>query len=302
MGAGAIGSLFGGLLAKAGNEVTLIGRRSHMDAITQRGLIIKGAKHHIIKNLQAISDVAEVERGGYELILLTVKTYDTVEAVSAAKRLIKKGTGLLSLQNGLGVEELALKHIRRKNLMRGVTSCAAILHKPGVIIHTGTGETVVGELDGTTTPRAQKVAEVIRDSGLPTEVTANISGAVWVKTLVNAGINPFAALTGMKNGELLKFEGLKGLMIATVDEGRRVAEKQKVELEGDPASQMIATVEATSENMNSMLIDVESGRPTEIDFMNGAIWRLGERVSVATPFNMLLTHLVKARASKVFEV
>ncbi len=299
VGAGAIGSLFGGLLAKAGNEVTLIGRRSHMETITLRGLNIEGRQRHIITNLQAISYAAEAEKRDFELVLLTVKAYDTGQAVSAAKRLIKEETVLLSLQNGLGVEESALTLIRRENLMRGVTCCAAILDKPGVVIHTGMGKTVVGELDGVTTPRTQRVAEALRDAGLPTKVTSNIHGAVWMKTLVNAGINPFAALTGMRNGELLRFEGLKGLMVETVEEGHKVAEKLRVELEGDPASQMLSTAEATAGNMNSMLIDVERGQPTEIDFMNGAIWRLGERAGVPTPLNRLLTHLVKARASKV---
>jgi len=298
MGAGAIGSLFGSFLAKAGNEVTLIGRRSHMEAIRLRGLAVEGPQHHTITNLQAISDIAETEEGKFELILLTVKAYDTVQAVSAARRLMGEGAVLVSLQNGLGVEECALKFIRRKNLMRGVTSCAAILDKPGVIIQTGMGETVVGELDGTTATRTQRVAEVLKESRLPTRVTPNISGAVWMKTLVNAGINPFAALTGMRNGELPMFEGLKELMVETIEEGRRVAERLKVVLEGDPVAKMLTTAEATSENINSMFIDVRRGKPTEIDFINGAIWHLGERAGVATPLNMFLTYLVKARASK----
>jgi 2-dehydropantoate 2-reductase len=299
VGAGAIGSLFGGFLAKAGNEVTLIGRRSHMEAIRLRGLTIDDSQHQTITNLQAISDIAEAEEGGFELVLLTVKAYDTAGAASAARALMGERTVLVSLQNGLGVEEFALEFIRRASLMRGVTSCGAILDKPGVIIPTGMGETVVGELDGVITTRVQRVAEALEGSGFPTRVTSNISGAVWMKTLVNAGINPFAALTGMRNGELLRVEGLKGLMVETVEEGRRVAERLKVVLEGDPVAKMVMTAEATFNNINSMLIDVERGQPTEIDFINGAIWHLGEGVGISTPLNRFLTYLVKARASKV---
>ncbi|MEM3736832.1 MAG: 2-dehydropantoate 2-reductase [Candidatus Bathyarchaeia archaeon] len=301
IGAGAIGSLFGGLLAKNGNDVTLIGRKDHVEAIRRLGLRIEGIQHCTVRDLWAVSDIDEVERRKYDLLLLTVKAYSTVQALSVARGLIKGGTPLLCLQNGLGVEELAMKLVQREDLMRGVTGCAAILDRPGVIIHTGMGETVIGELSGKITPRAQIVAEAFNSSGLTTKVTHNISDAVWMKTLVNAGINPFAALTGMKNGELIKVDGLRGLMVETVEEGRKVAERLGVELSGDPVLQMLTVAELTSENINSMLIDVERGRPTEIDFINGAISHVGGQVGVPTPLNRILTQLVKAKASKVSE-
>jgi len=301
VGAGAIGSLFGSLLAQAGNEVTLIGRRDHMDAVGFEGLRIEGPKPQHVTNLQTTSNIAEAAEKRYDLVLLTVKAYATIQAASDAKRLIRDETVLLSLQNGLGVEEHILDLIGREHLMRGVTGCGAILDRPGVVIHTGVGETVVGELNGTVTARAEHIAEVLSASGLPTKATSNISGAVWMKTLVNSGINPFAALTGMRNGELLRFEGLRSLMAEVVEEGWRVAEKLGVELGGDPVSQTFSTAEATSENINSMLVDLEKGRATEIDYMNGAIWHLGERAGVVTPLNRLLTQLVKARVSKVSE-
>jgi 2-dehydropantoate 2-reductase len=134
---------------------------------------------------------------------------------------------------------------------------------------------------------------VFSEAGLPTGVTNNIEGTVWTKILINAGINPFGALTGMKNGELMMFPELKELMVETVIEGTKVARKINVKLEGDPVSLMLKTAEMTAQNRNSMLQDVEKGKRTEIDFINGAISNLGKRMGVKTPLNNMLTSLVK---------
>jgi len=292
MGAGAIGSLFGGLLAEGGNDVTLIARESHARAIKQNGLIIEGiSSKHVVK-VKTVTTPSHVKEA-FDLILLTVKAYDTSQAVIEAEALIGDNSVLLCLQNGLGVEEIASEIVGGDRVLRGVTTNGALLEEPGLVIHTGKGQTTIGELNKKITERAQKIGEAFSKASLPTRVTNNIEGTVWTKILINAGINPFGALTGMKNGELLMIPELKELMAKTVIEGTDVAKKFDVKLEGDPVSLMIKTAKMTAQNKNSMLQDIEKGKRTEIDFMNGAISNLGKRKGISTPLNSLLTHLVK---------
>lgn len=290
MGAGAIGSLFGGLLAEGGNDVTLIARESHVRTIKQNGLIIDGVSGKHVVDVKAVTKPTHL-KATFDLILLTVKAYDTRQAVTEAQTLLGNNSVLLCLQNGLGMEEIASEIIGRDRILRGVTTNGALLKEPSLVIYTGKGETTIGELK--VTGRAQRVAEAFSKAGLPTRVTNNIEGTVWTKILINAGINPFGALTGMKNGELIIIPELKELMVETVIEGRNVAKKIDAKLEGDPVSLMIKTAEMTAQNKNSMLQDIEKGKRTEIDFINGAISNLGKRKGVLTPLNTLLTHLVK---------
>ncbi|MGQ9459707.1 MAG: ketopantoate reductase family protein [Candidatus Bathyarchaeaceae archaeon] len=292
MGAGAIGSLFGGLLAEDGNDVTLICREGHVKAIKQHGLKIEGVSGKHVVKVKAVTTPTHL-KDAFDLILLTVKAYDTRQAVREARALMENNSVLLCLQNGLGMEEIASELVGRDMVMRGVTTNGALLEEPGLVVHTGKGETTIGELNGKITERVQRIAEVFSRADLPTRATNNIRGTVWTKILINAGINPFGALTGMKNGELIAVPELKELMTETVIEGANVATKFNVKLEGDPVSLMIRTAEMTAKNKNSMLQDIEKGKRTEIDFINGAISNLGKRVGVKTPLNNLLTHLVK---------
>ncbi len=289
MGAGAIGSLFGGYLAEAGNDVVLIGRERHVQAIMERGLVLRDESDRVIK-VKAVTSPREAE-GAFDLVLLTVKAYDTGLAAREASGLIEGGAALLCLQNGLGVEDIASEVVERP--MRGVTMNGALFLEAGMVAHSGRGDTVVGELDGSVSPRAEAVAGVFSAAGLKTRVTRNVRGVVWGKTLVNVGINALGALTGLRNGELLRVESLRQLMAGAVGEGVAVAEKAGVRLEGDPVSLTVGAAEATAANRNSMLQDVSAGRRTEIDFLNGAISERGRRLGVPTPVNDVLTGLVK---------
>lgn len=290
MGAGSIGSLFGGHLAKTGNDVVLVGREKHVQAIRKNGLIIRNRDEHVVK-LEAVTAVDQVEEP-FDLILLTVKAYDTRQAVLEVRGLMNDDTTLLCLQNGLGIEEIASESIEKP--LRGVTMNASLVSEPGVIVQTGVGDTIIGELDGNVTQRAKMIAEVFSKAGLQTKVTDDIGSVVWTKTLVNSGINPLGALTKMRNGELLKVPSLKELMVKTVEEGVHVVERIGIRLKEDPVSLTIKTAELTANNKNSMLQDILRSKRTEIDFINGAISENGRRNQVPTPINDVLVSLIKA--------
>jgi 2-dehydropantoate 2-reductase len=291
MGSGSMGSLFGGFLAESGVDVTLIGRKPIVDVIKRYGLQITGisGKHQIrVKTTHNPSEIGVVD-----LVLIIVKAYDTEQAVIDAEPLTGKNTWVMCLQNGLGNEEIVARIIGKERVIRGVTTNGAILEKPGKIIHTGTGETIIGRCYEPNTPEVDNIARMISKSGLPTSVTPNISGIVWGKVLVNAGINPLGALTGLKNGELLEIPEIVVSMKELVLEGASVAEKLGVNLIFDPVEKTFEVARETAKNKNSMLQDIERGKRTEIDFINGAISRYGKIHNIPTPMNDIITALVK---------
>ena len=288
MGAGAIGSLMGGFLAKAGAEVVLVGRRAHVEAVRSRGLRVEGPLGSFTVKVDA-HEKPEEAKGDFDLVLITVKAYDTAEAAKQVKRLVEKQAVPLCLQNGLGVEEEASR-VLGTVVFRGVTNNGAMLAQPGTVHHTGVGETLIGGRG----VLMEKLVTMLNASGLPARKVDNIAEVVWIKTLVNAGINPLGAITGLRNGELLEVGWLRSLMKAVVEEGANIAKKMGVELGIDPVELTFKVAKDTANNKNSMLQDLERKKRTEVDYINGAIVKAAQQVGMEAPLNEALTKLVKA--------
>jgi 2-dehydropantoate 2-reductase len=305
-GAGAMGSLIGGLLAKQHN-VTFIGRHAHMSAIRTKGLQITGKTelHLPPKAILAYEDIEPLKKGcgPPEMVLVTVKSYDTAEIIPYLKQIVGPDTILCSLQNGLDNEEL-LRAAFPKNVVIGSTICHGVTHdKPGLVYHAGYGDTVVGSFEPDNAKIARKIGQMLSDAGIETQVTDNIFAELWIKVAINASINPITAITGLKNGWLLREPNLEKLLEETCHEVLEVAIQSGAKFppgdEGDVVSRTKRVVERTSDNKSSMLQDIEKGRRTEIDSINGAVVRIGEKLNVKTPHNETLTTLVKAREKRV---
>jgi 2-dehydropantoate 2-reductase len=293
MGAGAMGSLFGGLLTRLGEEVWLVGnRKEQINTICSVGLTFEEKGKLQTIPMDATSDVTSV--GKADLVVFFVKTYDTERAVSDALVLEKEDTIFLTLQNGLGNEEVICKKIDRKKVMLGVTGHGATLLRPGHIRHAGWGKTFIGELDHRITDRAIRIAQMFCKAGIETEVSPNIHDQVWGKLLVNAGINALTALTGFKNGQLLDYPETARLMEKIVFEAAEVARRKGVHIEEDPIERVRKAAEATRENRSSMGQDFDHRRKTEIDAINGAVVREAQPLGTPVPFNQAVTDLVKA--------
>ncbi|MBU4256308.1 MAG: 2-dehydropantoate 2-reductase, partial [Candidatus Thermoplasmatota archaeon] len=179
-------------------------------------------------------------------------------------------------------------------VLRGITNHGVIFVKSGEICHAGTGETVIGEIDGRITGGIKKICSMFNDAGIKTRISSNIKKDVWAKTIVNSAINPITAITCLKNGYLLKIPVLKRLMRQICLEGVKVANREGIFFDFDVFEETKKIAKLTSENRSSMLQDIESGKKTEIDFINGAIAKIGKRHRVKTPLNSMLTVLVKA--------
>jgi len=292
MGAGAMGSLFGGLLAFSGEEVCLVDvRKEQVDVIRSVGLTMEEGEKLQIIGVNATQDIASL--GQADLVIFFVKTYQTEQAVSDALVLEKEDTIFLTLQNGLGNEEVLCQKIDPKKVLLGVTGQGATLVGPGHIRHAGWGKTYIGEVDHQMTDRAQRVAEMFRNADIDTDVSANIHGLIWEKLLANAGINALTALTGLKNGQLLDHPETLRLMEGLVSEAAEVARRKGIEIEGDPIEKVKTVAEATRGNRSSMGQDFDFQRRTEIDAINGAVVREAERLGIPVPFNRIVTDLVK---------
>lgn len=293
-GAGAIGSLFGVLLAEHGHQVTLVGNRRHMEEIEEKGLRVETA-WGCGRVVPVATALGGVDWDRTELLLLTTKAYDAAKAARQLSGVLPKGVPVVCLQNGLGVEEVVGEELGSNPVIRGVTWQASEFLSPGRIRHTATGKTLVGPPHNLPESfEVKRLVDVFLGAGLPMLYVNSIERDVWVKTAINAAINPLGAIMGVRNGDLLGVEGVESTIHNIVGECVDVAAKVGVRLGCEAVyHQVLETIEKTAENKNSMLQDIERGKRTEIDFINGAVCRLGERFGVSTPLNKLLVQLVK---------
>lgn len=294
IGAGAMGSIYGGFLAEAGNEVYFLDVfKEHVDNINNDGLWIEGTSgNRYIQGIKATSDPEEV--GVVDLAIVFVKSTITDLAIKQNKAVIGPGTTVLTLQNGLGNIEKLKTVVKESQIIAGTTSHGASLLGPGKIKHAGHGATVIGELDGSVTERIKMIAEVFQNAKLdPVAISENVMGLIWDKLLVNVGINPVTAVTSLKNGEILDYPEILKLSVDAVEEAMKVADALGIKLETPDAVEHFKEVsKVTGENTSSMLSDVLNRRKTEIDNINGAIVREGVKFGIDTPMNALLTRLV----------
>jgi 2-dehydropantoate 2-reductase len=284
LGAGAIGSLYGAKLAAA-NDVILIGRPDHAAAINSRGLRIEGLESEIVR-IRAAAAVTQISANA--LILLTTKVTATAAALEPIGPLVRDDTTILCLQNGLGSEEIVRAVLQGRGVvLRGITQFGAIFETPGAIKYMAAGYTVIEQH-----PRSDRVADALTAAGLHCRISPNIVAEVWHKTVFNCVVNPITAMLGCEVGGIAQ-PGLERLKQLVIDECVAVAVTQGITFDGDFMREINETF-APSRNIASMQQDLLRGRPTEIDYMNGAVATLGAGHGVACPVNRALTAIIKA--------
>lgn len=284
-GAGSLGSLIGGLLARE-HDVTLVGRDPHMRAVRTAGLRIVGA----LDDRAAVRAVTELDAEvDADLAVIAVKSYDTLEA---ARALVPCSLdAVLSVQNGMGNEELFAETLSVP-VLAGTTTFGARLREPGIVACTGTGTVTLGPHGDTPYALAEDVGSAFRASDLETTIVPDMQPPLWRKLAVNAGINPVTALAHVENGALRE-EPARGITVRAALETATVARDRGVDLPDDDAkTAVLEVVEATASNSSSMRQDVESGRRTEIDAINGYVV---DRASNPVPVNETLYGLIRTR-------
>lgn len=291
IGAGALGGVIGFHLASVADVVLVDQWTEHVAAINARGLNCERDGVEAVRPIRAVGDGGAA--GPCDVALVTVKARQTPWAAEACRAALAPGGIGYTLQNGLGNREILADVLGVGRVGQGVTALGATLLGPGRVRHAGVGATVLGAEPEPAL--AGMLAGLFAAAGLPASVGDDVEALVWGKLVVNAGINPLAALLRVPNGAIADTPAARALMATAAAEAAAVAAARGVALPyPDPAAQVEAVLRATATNRSSMLQDVLRGAPTEIDAISGAVAREGARLGVATPLNAALAALVAA--------
>ncbi|MDD4953875.1 MAG: 2-dehydropantoate 2-reductase [Candidatus Omnitrophica bacterium] len=300
VGPGAMGCLFAAILTKYiscarqnKDEVWLLDHKKERAlSISQNEIILEGVSGNWRIKVRATSDPKEI--GQADLVIICVKSYDTKSAASSARELVGENTLVLTLQNGIGNVEIIGEVIGQEKVIGGVTNMGATLLEMGKLRHAGSGETVIGRIDGKIPVQMRAIRELFNKAGIETRISRDIKGLLWSKLIINVGINALTAVTRLPNGKLIEFEGTRKILRDAVTEAIKVAKRKRIKLiYDDPLAKVEAVCEATAENISSMLQDALRKKRTEIDFINGVIVRQAQELGIPTPVNLILVDLVK---------
>ncbi len=286
MGAGAVGSYYGGLLARAGHAVTLIGRAAHVAAILRDGLRLQTLGFDEQVPLHASSDPAAV--AGADWVLVCVKAGDTEAAAVALQPHLAPGVQLLSLQNGLDNAERLQALLPQQRVQPVLVYAAVELEGPGHLRHHGRGELVIGA-----GPDSGAITSLFAGAGVPVQVLPDLRTAQWSKLVVNCAYNALSAIARLPYGRMIQGPGIEATMQEAVAECLAVARAEGVNLPADLWLQVRALADAMPTQQSSTAQDLARGRRSEVDQLNGHVVRRGAALGVPTPVNRALHALVK---------
>jgi 2-dehydropantoate 2-reductase len=292
LGAGAVGGYFGALLARGGHEVAFVARGATLDALRRDGLTVRLETETL--RLQPVTAVAEPAAApSPDLVLVCVKSHDTVAAAAALRPALGPDSIVLSLQNGIENEAVLARELGLPPLMVALTRIGVAMVAPGVIEYSGRGTIVFGEPDGQTTARARRAAEIFETAAVPHQLRADILVAAWEKLAWNAGFNAVSTLTRATVAELLCQPGARELVVAAMEEVDAVAEALGVPVRRRRTPAVLEdSLTGLPDFQTSMLQDLLRGRRLEHDALNGAVVRAGARAGVAVPVNRMLLALL----------
>jgi 2-dehydropantoate 2-reductase len=285
LGAGAVGCYYGGMLARAGHEVLLVGRAGHVDAVRREGLLLQTSALRERVPLDASVDAGDVR--GAELVLFCVKSSDTEQAGTELARSVDARTLVLSLQNGVD-NAARLQALLPCTVAPAVVYVAAEMAGPGHVLHHGRGDLVLGPA-----PAGGQCADLFRAAAIPVQISENVAGALWAKLAINCAYNALSAIARLPYGRLVQGEGVQQLMDDVVQECLAVARAEGVHVPGDIAYEVRAIGTSMPGQHSSTAQDLARGKRSEIDHLNGYVARRGRALGIAVPLNRTLQVLVK---------
>lgn len=286
MGAGAVGCYYGGMLARAGHTVTLVARPQHVAAIQANGLRLETQQFDLQVPLAASSDASAVT--GAQLVLFSVKSTDTESAGELIRPHLRPDALVLCLQNGVDNADRLRRVLPEHEVAAAVVYVATEMAGPGHVKHHGRGELVIEP-----SRLSDAVAHALIAAGVPTEISPNVRGALWLKLILNCAYNALSAIAQVPYGRLVQAAGVKEVMRDVVDECLAVARADGVQIPGDVDAAVRRIAETMPNQLSSTAQDVARGKPSEIDHLNGLVVRRGEALGIATPVNRVLHTLVK---------
>lgn len=293
VGAGSVGCFYGGLLAKAGHEVTLIGRKHHVDAINAHGLRVELAESDEQIAVKASTQMADI--AGADLVLVCVKSPDSQATALEMKPFLKANAVILSLQNGVDNCQ-RLQAVLTQACFATVVYVATGMQGPGHVKHFGRNELILGDVQNPNhpSPTLNEIARLFNQAGIQTEVSKTVGLSLWSKFLVNCTYNGISAIGQMSYGNMVKIPEILTLITEITKEVLQVAHHEGVSIALEDAIQMNERIFITMNGQKSSTAqDLARKRPTEIEYLNGYIVRKGREYGIATPFNETIYTLVK---------
>ena len=291
LGAGAVGCFFGGMLARAGHAVTLIGRPLHVEAIRRSGLRFEAKTFDERVPVEASTDPAAV--GGAELVLFCVKSTDTETAATQIAPHLDTGATVVNLQNGVDNTERIQARVKCPVIPAAVYA-ATEMAGPGHLKHHGRGDLVIGDLNRSVSAEyLQKMKTLFEAAAVPVVISDNVAGELWAKLVANCAYNALSAITQLPYGRMIQGPGIREVMRDVVEETLAVAKASGVRMAPDVLARTYKIADAMPTQYSSTAQDLKRGKRTEIDHLNGYVTRRGEALGLATPANRALHALVK---------
>ncbi len=291
VGAGGVGGYIGGRLALAGNDVIFIARGAQLKAIQAAGLKVKSINGDFEVRVAATDRPDTV--GPVDLVVFAVKSYDTETAAEQIRPLVGPNTAVLTVQNGVDNEEKLVRIFGPDRVLGGVVYIDSFIVAPGVIAHTDGGRVVFAELDGRPSERAVLIKKTLDAAGIPAEISEDIAKVKWTKLLFNCALNAMTALARCYHTDILQTPEGREVFIGLMREAEAVARARGISLDPDVVEKIVERAERLPPSRSSMLYDVLSGKPLEVDALNGVIVRYGRELGIPTPFNQALYGTLK---------
>jgi 2-dehydropantoate 2-reductase len=296
VGAGGVGGYFGGRLAAAGEDVTFIARGPHLAAMQARGLKLEsplGNAH--IDPVRASADADDLEP--VDLVFIAVKLGDTPSAIKACRGAVGPDTVVISLQNGLAADDWLVDAFGDGQVAGGVAYIAVEMAAPGLIVHTGTNQRIqIGERAGGLSPRTDRIAAALTRAGIDGESVGDIARARWEKFVFLVGLAAVTSLTGETIGVIRADPDMRGFLRAVMDEAAAVGRARGIDFAEDYADLRLVFADTLPETMtSSMYHDLVAGKPLELDWLSGAVMRMGVESGIPTPVNTTVYAALKTR-------
>jgi 2-dehydropantoate 2-reductase len=286
MGAGGVGGCLGGLLAKAGIDVSLICRGEHLAAIKANGLKLIRPDTEFVVEVDATDDPAKI--GPVDLVLFTVKTYQNRHVITALKPLMGPETSVISLQNGVESHELLGAVLGPSHILPGTYWASSHVISPGVIAEDVMAQISFGEIEDTESLRALEIRKVFREAGIETEISSDPLQVIWQKFIVLSALAGITSASLTRPKELLQYQDARKMFCDAMAEALAVGLAKGIDLSENLVQESLEYVDSLPDFQNAMQGDYENGRATELDALSGAVIRLGKQIGVATPVHSLL--------------
>ena len=293
MGAGGIGGNLGGLLARGGNDVSLIVRGAHLEAIRQNGLRVKMPQDEFTAEIHATNEPGEI--GPVDLVLFTVKTYHNATAIAAMQPMVGVDTTVLSVQNGVETFDELAQVLGAECVLCGAAYFGAYIEAPGVITNRGVPPKILfGEVDGPESPRAQRIQETFQKAGINAELSDDVTKTLWTKFMILSSAAGITCAARHLIRPLLEHSEAREMWIAGMREVEAVGRAKGVDLDPEVVEQTMGLVESLPWDYQlSMHADLDRGGPLELEAINGAIVRMGRQLGIPTPVNQFLYTVLK---------